>query len=69
MRRQFVVERNGMPGPSTVPGRGVGNDGLHTDPPGWLGSLVAALGCFAYVFIVLPWAMRRADLRRRRKYD
>ncbi|HQX88512.1 MAG TPA: hypothetical protein PLN51_08670 [Ornithinibacter sp.] len=40
---------------------------VATDPPGWRGSLVAALGCVAYVFIVVPWVMRGADLRRRRR--
>ena len=31
---------------------------VETNPAGWLGSLVALVGCVSYGFVVVPWVMR-----------
>jgi hypothetical protein len=38
---------------------------VATNPAGWLGSLVVLVGCVSWVFVVVPWVMRLADLSRR----
>lgn len=36
-----------------------------SNPPGWLAELATLIGFAAYTFVVVPWVMRFADLRRR----